>query len=210
MEGGISLGQAVEKFSPWSKIHYEYKKSEEKLGSSIAKLKEKEATNENLVELQITREMKNDISRNKKRVKKLAVYELNTIDEEVLDKINLTEMQKTVVMLKKNYNFRQIEEIYGINSGYAFNAFKQALRKFEKWKEDKDLFMLESEQKKVYKMHCKGKSNKEIAIILLKDEKKLQKLKEPTEEEIKKRTDAVKSRIYRIKQKLKSNAKRKK
>lgn len=202
------MGEAAEKFSPWAKIHYDYKKSEEKLGSSIAKLKENETTNENLVELQITKEMKNEVTRNKKRVKELAVYELNTLDEEVLDNLRLTERQKLVVTLKKNHNFRQIEEKYGINSGDAFKAFKQALNKFKKWQEDKELFMLDSEQKKIYKMHCQGKTNKEIAIILLKNENKLlRKMKEPTEEEIKKKTDSVKSKMYRIRQKIKGNGK---
>ncbi|MTI68078.1 MAG: hypothetical protein FH753_15965 [Firmicutes bacterium] len=166
-------------------LHLQYKNGGKKLGGYISDKKEQRNKNiQDEVNIENASSLRNNIKDMEKELKKRVYHEFNSLDVEDIEKCGLTEHQKQIALLKQKYSNREIAKKLDIAQSNVSITFKRAVRKIIKYYKNKELSNLSPQERKVYKLHCEGKSRKEIANIL-----------ETT-------PGSVKSRMHRIRKKL--------
>lgn len=152
----------------WSELYIDYKKSLKEVNKYRDSIKSKKNKNtEDKVNLEISASMKSDLYEMTKEMEQRILYELNAYNDEDFNKLNLTERQKEVLMLRsKSNSYRNIGKKLGLNPDTVFEIYKSAIKKVIKYSkiDSKEfLFKLSPQQVKIYVMKREGKTKREIA-----------------------------------------------
>ncbi|WP_202707651.1 sigma factor-like helix-turn-helix DNA-binding protein [Sporosalibacterium faouarense] len=151
------------KWNSWAKNHKEYKKSLGKLSNFIEVEKNEPKNNSRDVNLEIARSMKSGLKEAEKAVKNKAIYEFNSLDEEEIKDLNLTDRQREIAILRQSLSYEEIADKLKMKRGAVYDIYTQVLKKFDKYKNDKEVYLLSNQQKEIYKLCNQGKTKKEIA-----------------------------------------------
>ncbi len=158
----------AEKLDSWLDIKTSCKKSRKKLTESINKINKKnDKTIQDVVDLSIERSMRRDVNDSVKKLERIVLLELNTLNEDDIKNTGLTERQLEIAILRQKMSVHKVAEELNCSISTVFEIYKSALVKIENYKrlsdKEKVLNTLSPQQKEVYKLSQENKSNAEIA-----------------------------------------------
>jgi len=169
----------------WLELHMEYKKGEKKLGGFIADTKGIDDKGiEEEVNLENARALKNNIKAMEREIKRRVFIEFNSLSKEDIKKCNLTEHQMKIALLKQKHSNREIAKMLNIDQSNVAITFKRAVNKILNYHKNKELSVLSPMERKVYRLHCEGKTRKQIG------------------EELSTTPGSVRTRMHRVRKKL--------
>ncbi|MBA1336481.1 MAG: hypothetical protein HPY66_2916 [Firmicutes bacterium] len=159
-----------QEWSSWVELHVEYKDSCRKVDDYRTGLKgQNDAKGRTVleeVELELLGSMKSDLTEAVRELKKRTLYEFGALNKDDLENSILTERQREVARLRQNHSCTEVASMLELEPSTVFRAYKQAIRKIEKYKEKEKEGIppgLSPQQEKVYRLYQQRKTRREIA-----------------------------------------------
>lgn len=166
-----ALAQAkTENWSNWIEIKESYKESSKKINKFIQN--KNIIPNKNIhdvVDLEIAREMKRDLTKTTKNLERKVLYEFNAFSLEDIKNSKLTKREVEILeyRVKNHYTFEKISVILNTKQSSIFKSYTSAKEKIERYRrmnvKEKKLSKLSPQQNRIHELLKKNKTNREIA-----------------------------------------------
>jgi len=120
----------------WIELYIGYRESLKKVDSCRTYLKKQkndaDRTALEKVKLELLGSMRGDLEEAVRELKKRTLYEFETLNENDLNNLVLTERQREIARLRQNYSCTEVAKMLGLSPKTVFAIYKQAIRKIEK------------------------------------------------------------------------------
>ncbi len=151
----------------WSELYLSYMASRSALDEFIRDEKNIVKKDiDNLVNLELARSMRADLSNSEKEIKNKIIYAMNTIGKEDMKAAGLSKNEIKITMLRQHYSIKQVSEILKVTKRYVYMVYQSSVEKVLRYKKiqekNKILHRFSPQQKKIIQLMEQGKSHKEI------------------------------------------------
>jgi DNA-binding NarL/FixJ family response regulator len=156
-------------WSSWVELHVEYKESWRKVDEYRAGRRQKDAACRTALEeteLELLGSMKSDLEETVRELRRKTLYEFGALNEDDLENPILTERQREVARLRQKYSCTEVASMLELEPSTVFRAYKQAIRKIEKYKEKEKEGIppeLSPQQSRIYILYKRGIKPRAIA-----------------------------------------------
>lgn len=144
----------------WSSLDLEYR-------NSLRSVNNYRKDETDIAMIEIASGMKNDLKSSIGEIKKRMLYEFQTLNEEDLKEIGLTDRQIQIGLLRQSYNCKDISNMLEVAESTVFNIYSNVVNKITRHNESKtkvkNLHKLSNQQLLIYNLKRQGKKDKEIA-----------------------------------------------
>ncbi|NSW92615.1 MAG: response regulator transcription factor [Firmicutes bacterium] len=159
-----------QEWSSWVELCVEYKESCRKVNDYRTDLKgqnyAKGRTVLEKVELELLGSMMSDLEEAVRELRRKTLYEFGALNEDDLENPILTERQREVARLRQKYSCTEVASMLELEPSTVFRAYKQAIRKIEKYKEKEKEGIppeLSPQQSRIYILYKRGIKPRAIA-----------------------------------------------
>lgn len=167
------LAEKSTKWSSWMEMKVGYLESRKKISKHINKKnKQENKDNYDVVDLEIAREIRRNMTRTLDDLEKKTMYEFNAFSLKDIRNSKLTKDELKVLKyrIEHHYTYEKISEILSKSQSSIFEIYKNAQKKIQKYvslnNREKNTYRLSNQQKKVFTLIEQGKTNKQIAEAL--------------------------------------------